>query len=109
MISQADFYGGADIDATLSASRTLVCGSGRVQALTPQFAGIDVSLPDARTLRLGGPHFYVLNLSGSYSLEIRDADGALLETLAANKIAGCHLVAQANAAGAWIVHVRALA
>ena len=108
MISQAAFFGGADV-ADVSADRTLVCGSKRVQALTPQFSGPDLILPDARTLRLGGPQFYVLNLSGSYTLPVKDGGGSVLTTLAAGDAAICALVEQADAAGTWAVQERTIA
>lgn len=105
MISGATFFGGSRTDATMSADVELARGSKRVQALTPQFSDLSVYLPDARTLRLGGPQFVVLDESGAEDLAVLDAAGGSVVTLSPGEAAVLYLAAQDDAAGQWVSHV----
>ena len=104
MVSEEDFYGGAvynNISATLQ-----LFGSKRVWTITATASQL-VNLPDARDLRLGGPHFYVINL-GSNSFTLRDKANVILETVAQNELVLCALAENLTIAGKWFHLKRSL-
>ena len=102
MISQATFMGRARTVGALSADLTLTTGSSRVVTVDPQFGGLDINLPDATGLRLGGPRLVLINLSGSYDVTIKNALDGTVTTLGASKVVELWLAAQADAGGTWL-------
>lgn len=105
MITEERFRGGA-IYEQLSGDKQLHLGSERVQCLDPQTSTRIVYMPDARKLRLGGPHFVILNLSGSVNLDIRGYGSATPGTLAPGYAAVMWLYLNDTAAGSWKYQVR---
>jgi hypothetical protein len=79
MITQADFYGGSEY-STPSGDRTLKATSKRVQVVNPSVS-VSVILPDARTLSLGGPSFYVLHTAAAGTVTVKDGSGSGLIVL----------------------------
>lgn len=101
MITKALFFGGSKKLALL-ATRNLDPQSDRVQIYTPLGAHRDVMLPAPTAkgfFRAGGPHFYILNLSGTYNLVVKYLISTIV-TLAPGE-AGILLIAE-NAAGSRI-------
>jgi hypothetical protein len=106
MVTHADFFGGA-VEITLSGSVSLKWGSNRLHVLAPGSSSYNVDLPDATTHPLGGPAYYILNVSGSTgTLVIRDDGANTLATLAAGEAAVVALNDNTTADGIWLVEVR---
>lgn len=62
---------GNGISQALTGNTTLYRGAQRVQMFTPSASGFNVVLPDTADLRLGGPQFYVINLSSTFFLNVK--------------------------------------
>lgn len=75
-ITQELFFGGSR-HVTMTGDIVLVPQDKRVQVFAPDGAH-NISLPDATTLRKGGPQFYLLNASATHNLLIRDDGGTIL-------------------------------
>ena len=103
MITKETFFGGG-ISESITADKTLVFGSDRVQLLDPD-SGRTVNLPDARAMRLGGPQFYICNNSGANTLDVDDVGGNLIITISINDAALIILVEQDDADGVWIAQL----
>lgn len=100
MISEDTFFGLA-VDRVIIADLLVGIGDGRVETITPNLAGLKVRLPNARRLVRGGPRFYFINLSPSFSLDFVDfADGALI-TLDPLEGTVVGLVSNLDTAGTW--------
>jgi hypothetical protein len=108
-VSASKFHGGSDSHPSMSADIELVAGSKRVQYLVPQFLGLKVNLPDARTLATGGPHFFLLNDSGGLGVTVRDATNSNVGVLTQNSGWEVHLVDNSTEAGVWVYISRTLA
>jgi hypothetical protein len=104
MISEADFYGRYRT-TTMSADLVLKEGLARVQSVDPQFGGLNVDLPDARRLRLGGPIAYIVNVNDTNGVTVRDAAAGTVASLSTNEAAILSLVANADAGGSWIAQI----
>lgn len=96
------WYGGA-IYHTLSADYEIVDRRVRVFAFAPSAGGFDVRLPLAERLPLGFGIYWIANIHGSNSLELRTNSGSLLATLAGNGRAICSLFSKDTADGTWVV------
>ena len=70
MVNRLAEFMGLGVTRLLVADFTLKRGQERVQAFTPDLDNYDVTLPDTANLRLGGPHFYVVNLSDTYFFNV---------------------------------------
>lgn len=92
----------------MSANVTLGRGWERAQSFNPDGAGRKVILPDARKLKLGGPQFFLLNLHASLGVDVEDAAGGALFTLAAQQGAILSLAANGTLAGTWVWDARSL-
>lgn len=103
-VSDTTFFGGATF-RSISATLNLKAYK-RVWTISAT-AGQSVVLPDATTLRTGGPHFYVINI-GSNSFDLEDNDNTVLETVAANELVLVALAVNSTAAGIWFTLRRAL-
>jgi len=99
LIDQADFFG-RGISESITSDKTLVNKSDRVQFLDPD-SGRTVNLPDATTMRLGGPQFYICNNSGSNTLDVDDDGGSLVVTIPVDSAALIILDKQNDANGLW--------
>ena len=103
-VSDTTFFGGAifqNISATLN-----LHPYKRVWTITATASQI-VKLPDATTLRTGGPYFYVINI-GSNSFDLQDNGSTVLDTVAVNEVVLCALANNSTAAGQWFNLRRAL-
>ena len=65
-----EFMGNSAFQA-LTSSINLYHAAPRVQVLTPDQDNLDVVLPDTADLRLGGPHFYIINLSDTFFFNVK--------------------------------------
>lgn len=85
---------------TLAANLILDQGSAQYQRLTPSVAGLDVCLPDARSLSTG---FDVVKLKsmGGYGLGVRDKSASILGYLRGYDEAVLDLLGNATEAGSW--------
>lgn len=100
--------GGGRLHAPLSSNLTLKAGWPRLHTLDPDAAGREVILPDARTLRLGGPQFILLNIDATHSIAVKDGSGTALVTLAAQEGVILGVSKIDTIAGKWGVHKRSL-
>jgi hypothetical protein len=110
MVTQAKFYGGASERDSITdpAPYQLAAGSARVQVLVDANAQTRYKLPDARTLPIGGPHFYFINASApapQAGLQVRTINGTLLATLnaPAQEVAIVCLIDNTTEDGTWAV------
>jgi uncharacterized protein (TIGR02217 family) len=67
------WYGGASTVAVAN-NVTLSKASGRMVALNVTAASKIAYLPSTADLAMGGPHFFLVNLSGTYTVQIKDLD-----------------------------------
>ena len=105
MISEEKYYGGA-IFQSISASLDLYI-SKRVWTIEAT-AGQFVRVPDARTLKTGGPYFYIINI-GSNTFDILDNINVIqINSLAVNSMALMSLADNSTRAGKWFKFSRAL-
>ena len=94
---------GGGREQTITVDLQLRNGDKRVQTVWASGTGLAVKMPDATTLRLGGPHFYVLNIGDVNSFDIEDASGALLvSAVAINKTAILTLRGNSTVSGDWV-------
>lgn len=103
-VSDTIFFGGAifqNISATLD-----LHPYRRVWTFTST-ASQSVVLPDATTLRTGGPYFYIINI-GSNAFNLEDNDNSVLEAVAASELVLVALAVNGSAAGTWYTLRRAL-
>lgn len=107
MVTEAAFYGGAREHAP-GADVTLWHRSARLQVMTPSAGGLDVFMPDARTLPLGGPQFVLVNLSGSNSMTVKAANGTTILTLGTQEGMWLALRENVDLEGKWLAKVNAL-
>jgi hypothetical protein len=94
--------GVATVNATVTDNAMLAAGNLYVPVQMAAL-GKSVTLPDARTLGLGGPLFIVDNTKGGYPCGIRDNAGTLLMAVAAGGEAFVSLKDNSTAAGIWSV------
>lgn len=80
-------------------------GNPRVVAFTPNLSGHTVTLPDTVNLRLGGPHLYLVNLSGVNSFEVESTNQIDNFTVAADK-ALVLSVFRGNGQSRWFGQIR---
>lgn len=103
MITQAEFMGGG-LASVLTGNVTLKRGSKRLQAFYPYGAARNVTLPDARKLRTGGPHFFIVNV-GPEDAAVKDAAGGAVITLGTNETAIILLLDNSTSTGSWWYNV----
>lgn len=104
-ISDTTFFGGA-IFQSISAALDLYIAK-RVWTVSAT-AGQLVRLPDARTLKTGGPYFYIINI-GSNTFTVRDNTNVLvINPLGVNEAAILALADNTTRAGKWFNLSRAL-
>lgn len=80
-------YGGASPEHDITADETLTLAEGRTQVFNPTGAGHSLFLPDETTIPDGGPIFFLVNESGTYTMDLEDDDGVFVATLAISSIA----------------------
>jgi len=97
-ISDTTFFGGSTF---VSSGSNISIHKGFRFWVVDATANIDGTLPDATTLRLGGPHFYIVNLNATFTLDVKDDGGTSIVQLDQNEIAILVLIAQADANGIW--------
>ena len=88
---------------TITTSTTLTAVAGSYQQTQMTAIGQSVTLPDATTLSVGAPKFYIDNSKGGYPVGIRDSAGTLLRGVAAGGTAYVSLESASTAAGVWSV------
>ena len=70
MVNKLQEFMGRGLTRALVSNYTLNRGQERVQAFTPDLDGYTVTLPDTAFMRVGGPVFYVVNLSDTYFFNV---------------------------------------
>lgn len=100
MPTEAEFFGGA-FEVSISADYTLHPLQARFYVINATTGGLNVDLPDARTLSLGGPQFYVVSTNATNSIQLRDAAGGNVVSLAQDEIATLLLEDNSTQAGVW--------
>ncbi len=102
MIAQATFFGGARDHTDATAEVVLKRGTPRFRHVsqgTP--ADAFFTLPDATTLRRGGPHFAIANTDATEAVEVNDFEGNLVVSIAAGAAAVFYLHDNTTPAGDW--------
>jgi hypothetical protein len=87
--------------STITTSTTLTAASAGYQPIAMTAMGKSVTLPDATTVTVGSPKFYLNNASGSYPVGIRNTSGTLLMAIAAGGTAFVSCQDISTAAGVW--------
>lgn len=106
-VSLKEYMGDGRRHAPLSSNLTLKVGWPRLHTLDPD-AARDVTLPDARLLPPGGPHFILLNIDAAFSVTVRDGAAGVLLTLGPLEGVVLSLASSPDAAGRWSSYKRAL-
>jgi len=87
--------------ATITTNATLTAASPGYQPIAMTALGKSVTLPDATTVSVGSPKFYLNNASGAYPVGIRNTSGTLLMAIAAGGTAFVSCQDITTAAGVW--------
>lgn len=98
-------YLGRALERTITANAK-VAFRYKVQRFTTSTAGLEVSLPDARKVGLGGPVYFLWN-TGTQTLDLVDFDGNFVAIFGPNELATVLLAEHDDAAGHWVVRVEA--
>ena len=96
--------GGASINSagsTITTDTTLTSASPGYQPIAMAALGKSVTMPDATTVTVGSPKFYLNNASGGYPVGIRNSAGTLLMAIAAGGTAFVSCQDISSAAGVW--------
>ena len=103
MISQDTFMGGAVQDGT----STLLSNSERVQIFDHEGGNWDITLPDARLLKAGGPAFFILNLDNSNldDATIKDNEGNTVVMCECGQCTQLWLINNTTQAGIWVYKI----
>jgi len=105
MISELEFYGGARYSA-VSVDVELKARQPRVRSFLPSVNNLNIKLPVATNLILGGPQFFLANLHASYDMKLTDSGDTELATIGPEQIAVVTLVGNIETIGVWLVQVR---
>ena len=114
MIYMKTFYGNVHSKGELTsytvytASFSLTPYSEKMVCVAGAAGTVDVTLPDATQLPLGGVHFYVLNTSAIRLARILDSGATVLATLDVKVGAIICLVVNGTSAGTWFIKTKAL-
>jgi len=100
MISEETFYGLAESRST-TIDLFLFIVSPRVQTVNPSSNFLKVSLPKATDLKLGGPWFFIMNRSDTFTLSIRDFLDNELFQLPPEEAVTLSLLSRTSQGGAW--------
>lgn len=95
--------GGISTAASIATSTTLTNASAGYQRIAMTTMGQSVTLPDATTLAIGAPKFYLDNSAGGYPVGIRNSAGTLLMAIAAGGTAYANCEDISTAAGVWAI------
>ena len=108
-VSLETFMGGGRAYTPMTGDVTLTRASPRMITVDPNAAGRKIVLPDATLLKLGSPRFIILNINGTNTVEIEDADGGtVLSALGTSQGAVVALSENATSAGRWLTRVSSL-
>ena len=100
--SGASTLGGiGSVGSTITTNTTLTSASPGYQPIAMTALGKSVTLPDATTVTVGSPKFYLNNASGAYPVGIRNTSGTLLMAIAAGGTAFVSCQDITTAAGVW--------
>lgn len=106
MGSQADFMGGA-VELSISSNQNINPRRARVWVLDASSAGLDAVMPDATTLKTGGPIVYIANNGSTHSIDIVDSASTTIAAVAINEVATVLLYDNSTAAGGWFAEIDA--
>ena len=95
--------GGITTAATITGNTTLTAASAGYQYIATTVLGRSITLPDATTVTIGSPKFYLDNTSGGYPVGIRNSAGTLLMGIAAGGAATVSCQSISSAAGVWSI------
>lgn len=86
-VADEDAWFGGGGTYALSADASFTPLNGRYLGIAPTGTGYSAYLPNAASLTVGGPHFFIHNPNvGAPTFSIRDAGGALITTCAAGEV-----------------------
>src|SRR3990167_593583 len=95
--------GGISTVASITTSTTLTSASAGYQYTAMTAMAQSVTLPDATTMSVGSPKFYLDNSAGGYPVGIRNTSGTLLMAIAAGGTAFVSCESISTAAGVWSI------
>jgi hypothetical protein len=105
-ISKERAYGGVDLRENQTADVTVTPHTNAVQLIEAD-GDLDVTLPDARLLTLGGVLYVVCNIgSGGHTITVKDGSGSTIGTLDDDDTYKLSLAANGTQAGEWIFDLR---
>ena len=91
------------VEPTITTSTTLTSASAGYLPTQMTAIGQAVTLPDATTMAVGSPKFYIDNSLGGYPVGIRNTSGTLLMGIAAGGTAFVSCESISTAAGVWSI------
>lgn len=94
--------GGSQTFDPMTANVVLTAHTKKLVIANPTGAGLNMRLPDARFYGLGMTILLLINIHGSNSLAIQDADGGAVHTLVAGHAVKLGLRANSTSAGTWL-------
>ena len=94
---------GIDSTTSITASTTLTSASTGYQYIAMTALGSSVTLPDATTVSIGVPKFFLDNTAGGYPVGIRNSAGTLLMSIAPGGTAFVSCQSISTAAGVWAI------
>ena len=103
MVTQQSFYGNSST-VSFGSNRQLAARMPRLQVLTATGAGLNVNLGDSRDYKIGGPHFFIVNV-GANTFTVVDNGGTTLATLTTNQVCEISLLRNTGANGVWFAKV----
>jgi len=96
------YFGGAQL-VSLVADTAITVTNGRVQLVTPTASGFKLLLPDNTNLKLGGPYFYIINGSGTFTYLLRTSADVAIATIGVNGLITIILGLNASSVKTWYV------
>ena len=105
-MTEERYYGGSR-DLSTAADTTIHPQVKRVTVVNATAGGVDLTLPDARRLRLSMP-FFVINRGTVNGFNVRDNAGGLVSAVATQSVLYGRLAKNDTQAGTWAVKVKPL-
>ena len=88
-----------------ASSVTFLNRSARTWVITPTTGAVPIRLPDPFLFlaALGGPHFTLINASGSNTFALQTESGTAVRTVASGESVRCHVAPGPSVAAQWYV------
>lgn len=98
-----EFYFGGAKTTSITGDISLTQIDGRVHLITPDASGYKIFLPSKTDLKPGGPYFYFINGSGSFTFLLRTSDDIAIATIATSALVTAVLGLDSSSVLTWYV------